>query len=56
MFFEIGVPKNFVEFTGKHSYRSLFFNRDAGFQPVNFYKKRIWYWGFPLNFATFLEK
>ena len=33
MFYRIGALKNFTKFTGKHLYRSLFFDKVAGFQP-----------------------
>ena len=33
MFYKKGVLKNFSKFAGKHLYRSLFFNKVAGFRP-----------------------
>ena len=34
VFCKKGVLKNFVKFTGKHLYQSLFFNKVAGLKPV----------------------
>ena len=34
MFFKIGFLKNFINFTAKHLYWILFFNKVAGLQPA----------------------
>ena len=52
----IGILKKFAKFTGKHLYRSLFFNKVAGLQPATLLKKRLWYWCSLLNFAEFFRK
>ena len=41
MFSKKGVLRNFAQFTGKHLYQSLFFNKVAGLRPqaCNFIKK-----------------
>ena len=36
MFFEIGVPKNFRNFTGKHFCWSLFLMKMKAFRPETF--------------------
>ena len=43
--YEKGFRRNFVKFTGKHLWQSLFFNKVAG--------QRLWYTCFPVNFAKF---
>ena len=49
------VCRNFVKFTGKHLYQSLFFIKVADFRPATLLKKRLWYKYFPVNFAKFLR-
>ena len=39
MFFKIGVPKNFTNFTEKHQCWSLFFNKAAGRRFVTLFKR-----------------
>ena len=39
VFYEKGVLKNFVQFTGKHLCQSLFFNKVAGLRPAILFKK-----------------
>ena len=39
VFFEKGIFKNFVKFTGKHLRRNLFFNKVAGLQRAALFKK-----------------
>ena len=48
------VLKNFTKFSGKHLYRSLFFNKVAGFRPVTLLKKRLRHSCFPVNLENFL--
>ena len=48
-----GILRNFAKFTGKHLYRSLFFNRVAGLRPATLLRKKIWHKCFPVNFAKF---
>ena len=36
VFHEKSVLKNFIKFTGKHLYQSLFFNKVAGFRPATY--------------------
>ena len=47
MFFKIGVLKNFIIFTGKHLWCSLFLS--------HFIKKRLQHSCFPVNIAKFLR-
>ena len=42
-----GVFRTFTKLTGKHLYRSLFFNKVK--------KKRLWHRCFPVNFVKFLR-
>ena len=51
MFYKKSVLKKCVKFTGKHLCHSLFFDKVAG---LNF-KKKLWHWCFPVNFAKFLR-
>ena len=39
MFFKKIVLKNFLNFTGKHMYRCLFFNNVTVFQPASLLKR-----------------
>ena len=55
MFFKISVFKNFVRFTWKHLWRSLFFNKVADLRSSTLLEKRLWQRCFPLNFAKFLR-
>ena len=41
MSFKIGIPKNFTEFTGKHMWQLLFFNKVASLRPATLLKKRL---------------
>ena len=50
-----GVLRNFAEFTGKHLYQSLVFNKVAGLRPATLLKKRLWHRCFTKNFAKFLR-
>ena len=61
MFCKKGVLKNFSNFTGKHLWQSLFFNKAPGVRPATLLKERLWHRCFPVNFAkslttTFLKK
>ena len=49
-----GFLKKFSNFTGKHLYWSLFFNKIAGLKPVTLFK-RLQYRRFPVKFANFLR-
>ena len=53
-FAQKGVLRNFLKFTGKHLYQSLFFNKVAGLRPAALLKKRRWLRCFPVNFAKLL--
>ena len=48
----VGVPRNFAKFTGKHLCQSLFLNKVA---DLNFIKKRLKHRWFPANFLKFLK-
>ena len=50
-----GVLINFGKFTGKHLWRSLFFNKVVGIRPATLFKKRLWHKCFPMSFAKFLR-
>ena len=50
-----GVLKKFVKVPGKHVCKSLFFNKLASLTPGTLFKKRLWHWCFPVNFAKFLS-
>ena len=50
-----GVLRNFGKFTGKHLWRSLFFNKVVGLRPATLFKKRLWHKCFPMSFAKFLR-
>ena len=50
-----GVLRNFANFTGKHPYQSLFFNKVVGLGPATLLKKRLQHRYFPVNFAKFLR-
>ena len=50
-----GVLKNFANFTGKHLYQSLFFNKVAGLTNAILFKNRLWHRCFPVNLAKFLR-
>ena len=49
------VLKNFANFTGKHLWQSLFFNKVRGITPATLLKKRLWHKCFPINVAKFLR-
>ena len=53
VFCKKGVLKNFLKFTRKNLYQSLFFNKVAGLRPANLLKKRLWNRVFPVNFGKF---
>ena len=53
--YEKGFRRNFVKFTGKHLWQSLFFNKVAGLMLVTLVKKRLWHKCFPVNFEKFLK-
>ena len=55
VFYKEGVLRIFARFTGKHLYRSLFFNKVAGLRPATLLKKRLWRRCFPVNFTNFLR-
>ena len=55
MFCKKGVLWNFLQFTEKHQYQILFFNKVAGLRPSTLLKKRLWHMCFPVNFAKFLR-
>ena len=50
-----GVPRNLAKFTGKKLCQNLFFNKVGGLRPATLFKKRLWQWYFPVNFAKFLR-
>ena len=50
-----GVLRNFVQFTRKHLFQSLIFDKVAGMRPATLLKMRLWYRYFPVNFAKFLR-
>ena len=50
-----GVLRNFVKFSGKQLYQSLFFNKVADIRPATLLKKRLWHRCFPVSFAKFLK-
>ena len=50
-YLNVGVLKNFVKFTRKHPYQSLFFNKVAGLRPAALLKKSLRYSCFPVNFT-----
>ena len=47
------VLKIFAKFTGKQLRQSPFLNKVADFRPATLFKKRLWNWFFPMNFAKF---
>ena len=47
MFYNKDLLKNFAKFTGKHLYRSFFFNKVAGLRPATLLKKILRYMCFP---------
>ena len=51
MFYEKGLLRSFIKFTGKHLCQSLFFNKVAGLRPAVLLKKRLCHRYFPVNFA-----
>ena len=55
MFFKLDVLKNFPKFTGKHMYRSLFFNDVVGIQSLTLFKIELRHRHFPVNFAKSLR-
>ena len=52
VFYKRAVIKNFVIFTGKHVFESLFY-KVADRQTWNFIKKRLQHRCFPVNIAKF---
>ena len=52
---KIGVPKNFINYIGKHLYQSLFSNKVAGLRSATLLKKSPWHRCFPVNFGKFLR-
>ena len=54
VFCKKGVLRNLIKFTGKHLYRSLFFNKVAGLRSAILFKKRLWKF-FLGNFVKFLR-
>ena len=55
MFCKNGVPGNFVKFTEKHLWQSLFLNKVTDLRPATLLKKRLWHRCFLVNFAKFLR-
>ena len=55
VFCKKGVLRNFAKFTGKHLWRSLFFNKVPGLTPATLLAKRLWHRCFPVNFVKFLR-
>ena len=55
VFCKKGVLRNFEEFTGKHLCQSLFFNKVSSLRSATLFKKRVWHWRFPVNFAKILR-
>ena len=53
MFCKKGVLGNFAEFTGKHLYQNLFFNKAAGLRSATLLKKRLVNRCFPMKFPKF---
>ena len=45
------VLRNFTKFTGKHFYKSLFFNKVAGLRPATLFKKKTLRRRFPVKFV-----
>ena len=56
MFCQKGDNQDFAEFTGKHLYQSLFFNKVEDLRSATLLKKKPWHSCFPEKFATFLRK
>ena len=50
-----GVLRNFVQFTGKHLFQSLIFDKVARMRPATLLKMRLWHRCFPVNFTKFLR-
>ena len=48
VFYKKSVLRNFTKFTG-------IFNKVAGLRPATFFKKRLWYRCFPVNFVKLLR-
>ena len=44
-----GVLRNLTNFTGKHLWQSLFFNKAVGLRPATLLKKRLRYRCFPVS-------
>ena len=51
----MGVIKNLAEFTDKHLFWSIFFNKVVGLGPTTLLKKKLQHKCFPVNFAKFLR-
>ena len=47
------VLRNFVKFTRKYLWKSLFFNKVAGWGLQLYFKKRLWHRCFPVNLQNF---
>ena len=54
-FFEKDVLKSFANFTGKHLFWSLFFNKVTGLRACSFIKKRLQHRCVPVKLAKFYE-
>ena len=50
-----GVLRNFVKFTEKKLYQSLFFNEVTSLRPATLLKNRLWHRCFPVIFTKFLR-
>ena len=50
-----GAFKNFAKFTGKHLFRSFYFNKVEGLRPETLLNNRLRQSCFPVNFAKFLK-
>ena len=55
VFYEKGVLRNFIKFTGKHLSQSVFFNKVTDLGPATLFKKRLCHRCFPANFAKFIR-
>ena len=53
--YKIGVLKIFTKLTGKHPYRSLYYNKVAGLRPGNLLKETLRCNFFPMNCVKFLR-
>ena len=55
MFFKKSVHKNLAQFTGKHLYCRLFFDKGFHIRPATLLKKKLRRRCFPVNFSKFLK-